>query len=296
MMTTLTLSPAYPSLFPFHALASQFPSSMSPLLHVRRRLVSLAVAAASVRQDSPTWTQAPLSLVRAASADSSLFHISIDASDSPDLISAHTTAGQYLQLRLPSAVHAKPIFLAIASPPSLAATRGEFEFLVKRVEGSTAQLLCCLQSGDVVEMSGVMGRGFEIDRISSPDDAQTILIFATGSGISPIRSLIESAFSANERPDVRLYYGARNLQRMAYQDRFKNWESLGVKIVPVLSRPDDSWKGEKGYVQAVFSRAKQILDASSTAAVLCGQKAMTEEVASVLMADGVPQDKILKNF
>lgn len=34
---------------------------------------------------------------------------------------------------------------------------------------------------------------------------------------SPIRSLIESGFGATDRQDVRLYYGARNLQRMAYQ-------------------------------------------------------------------------------
>jgi hypothetical protein len=34
---------------------------------------------------------------------------------------------------------------------------------------------------------------------------------------SPIRSLIESGFGASKRSDVRLYYGARNLKRMAYQ-------------------------------------------------------------------------------
>lgn len=34
---------------------------------------------------------------------------------------------------------------------------------------------------------------------------------------SPIRSLIESGFDATRRSDVRLYYGAMNLHRMAYQ-------------------------------------------------------------------------------
>ena len=36
---------------------------------------------------------------------------------------------------------------------------------------------------------------------------------------SPIRSLIEAGFSASERSDVKLYYGARNLERMSYQVR-----------------------------------------------------------------------------
>lgn len=35
------------------------------------------------------------------------------------------------------------------------------------------------------------------------------------------------------------------------QERFKDWQSCGVNIVPVLSQPDDSWKGERGYVQVV---------------------------------------------
>lgn len=33
------------------------------------------------------------------------------------------------------------------------------------------------------------------------------------------------------------------------QDKFKEWESSGVKIVPVLSQPDGNWSGETGYVQ-----------------------------------------------
>ncbi|KAI3781008.1 hypothetical protein L2E82_11007 [Cichorium intybus] len=83
-------------------------------------------------------------------------------------------------------------------------------------------------------------------------------------------------FSADKRSDVRLYYGARNLQRMAYQDRFKSWESSGVTIVPVLSQPTDNWAGESGYVQAAFARAKQIYAPESNGVVLCGKKQMAE--------------------
>ncbi|WJX78976.1 hypothetical protein P8452_62145 [Trifolium repens] len=45
-----------------------------------------------------------------------------------------------------------------------------------------------------------------------------------------------------------------------------------------LSQPDDSWTGESGFVQAAFSRAKEISNPLSTGAVLCGQKQMTEEL------------------
>lgn len=302
---SLSLSPSLPSssssCFHLHAHFSPSLPSMSILrclthrlprrLNLRRHRFA-SVAAAAVRQDTTVWTTAPLSEVEPAAE--ALFHITVDLSDSPDLAASHTQAGQYLQLRVPDAL--KTSFLAIASPPKLASAHGVFEFLVKSVPGSTAEILCGLKKGTVVELSQVMGNGFDMSRIDPPEKYATVFIFATGSGISPIRSLIESGFCAAERSDVRLYYGARNLQRMAYQDRFKDWESSGVKIVPVLSQPDGSWTGESGYVQAAFTRTKQITNPLSTGAVLCGQKQMTEEVTSILTADGVSSDKILKNF
>ncbi|KAE8692358.1 hypothetical protein F3Y22_tig00110840pilonHSYRG00153 [Hibiscus syriacus] len=234
---------------------------------------------------------------------------------------------RYLQLRLPDVE--KPSFLAIASPLSLTASTGAFKFLVKSVAGSMAELLCGLKKGDVVELTQAMGNSFNVDKIDPPEDYPTVLIFTIG----PIRSLIESGFGADKRSDVRLYYGARNLRRMAYQDRFKDWESSGVKVVPVISQPDDGWTGESGYVQAAFARAKQIDSPKGTGAVICGQRQMTEakpkvrgltlnekvswqrpreesnetlacmkklsscrEVSSILVADGVSKDKTLMNF
>ncbi|XP_066313691.1 fruit protein pKIWI502-like isoform X2 [Miscanthus floridulus] len=83
---------------------------------------------------------------------------------------------------------------------------------------------------------------------------------------------------------------------MAYQERFDDWESRGVKIVPVLSRPDGQWAGERGYVQNVFSRMKNIVNPSSVGAILCGHKQMTEEITRVLVAYGLSKDRILTNF
>ncbi|ESR61561.1 hypothetical protein CICLE_v10016124mg [Citrus x clementina] len=273
MALALSPSPSLPHAHVSHTLPPMSILRRIPLLHLkpqRRRLATLAAAA--VRQDITVWTPAPLAEISPAAE--SLFHVSIDISDAPDIASSHTRAGQYLQLRVVDV--GKPTFLAIASPPSIASASGAFEFLVKSVAGSTAEVLCGLKKGDVVEISQVMGRGFDVDRIQPPDEYPTVLIFATGSGISPIRSLIESGFSSKERSDVRLYYGARNLKRMAYQDKFKEWESSGVKIVPVLSQPDGNWSGETGYVQAAFSRAKKIFNPQGTGVVLCGQKQMAE--------------------
>ena len=51
-------------------------------------------------------------------------------------------------------------------------------------------------------------------------------IFFTFTCGSPIRSLIESGFGENEKVDVSLFYGARNLQRMAYQVGVSLWSTF----------------------------------------------------------------------
>ncbi|GBG77383.1 hypothetical protein CBR_g23714 [Chara braunii] len=83
------------------------------------------------------------------------------------------------------------------------------------------------------------------------------------------KALIESGFDALKRTDVRLYYGAANSSKMAYQDRFRIWRASGVNIVPVFSDPDESWDGAVGYVQ---------------------------DVISLLTDEGVQRDKVLMNF
>ncbi|KAF2317834.1 hypothetical protein GH714_041149 [Hevea brasiliensis] len=210
-------------------------------LNLNNRRSFTSVAAAAVRQDATLWSQAPLPRSNLLLSPSFTLHRRLSLSR-PAI--SHTRPGQYLQLRIPDV--AKPSFLAIASPPSYAAAKGAFEFLVKSVAGSTAELLCGLRK----EMC-------------------------------PIRSLIESGFSADRRSDVRLYYGARNLKRMAYQDRFKDWNLLVLRLYQYYHSQ-----------KAAFSRAKKIDSPLAAGAVLCGRKQMAEEVTSILVADGVSSEKI----
>ncbi|CAM6121991.1 unnamed protein product [Calypogeia fissa] len=246
----------------------------------------------SVWKQEVLWANSPVAEVEKAAE--SLFHVVLDISDNPELIEGHTAPGQFVQVKVGNT---KPAFLAIASPPNVA-RKGRLEFLIKDpgVEGSTAGILCSLGKGDKVELSQVMGNGFKVEELEPADENQTVLLFATGSGISPIRSLMEAGFGADKRTDVRLYYGARNLDRMAYQEKFKDWEASGVQIVPVLSQPGPDWNGAQGYVQAFFSKNKGIANGAQTGALLCGHKGMAQDVTELLLAEGVPKEKILLNF
>ncbi|KAF3540401.1 hypothetical protein F2Q69_00024616 [Brassica cretica] len=138
------------------------PRTQSPLLLLSTPVTTVSSPSSPPRRFSRTplsgpssslWTQL-LSLIE--SAAESLFHISIEDYNSHDLVASYTRPGQYLQLRVPDVE--KPLFLAIASPPSFTASRGAFEFFF-------GEEYCWIYGGDslwveereTVELSAVIG-------------------------------------------------------------------------------------------------------------------------------------------
>lgn len=119
---------------------------------------------------------------------------------------------------------------------------------------------------------------------------------AAGSGISPIKALIESGdLEADKRSDVRLYYGTRDAAHTAYADNIASWEKAGVKVIQVFSDGADS--GSK-YVQEVFGSDMGLdrSDKSGVGVVLCGHKDMCNAVKELVSAQGVDAEKVLLNF
>jgi hypothetical protein len=169
--------------------------------HLRLLSAAASASAAPAPPQLPTeWAEAPLACVRPATADASLFHVSLDLSAHGELLASHAAAGQFLPFRLPAAPY--PIFLAIASPPpppltpeaGLAGSGSPscFDFLVKRLPGTPSARLCDLRPGDLVHVgASVVGRGFDVARIA---DARDVLVFATGSGIRCLSILADLPF------------------------------------------------------------------------------------------------------
>lgn len=218
------------------------------------------------------------------------------------LSDSYRMPGMFVQIRQND--ESKPGFFAISSAPTIS---GYFEFLIK--ESDSSAWLSNLGPGDSVQMSPVMGKGFpmsKLDLLSYPaipeeEKPYDILLFATGSGIAPIRASIESMLNGimpKTRRSVKLFYGARYPERMAYMDRFKLWEEDGVEVIPVMSRSGESkaqWNGQTGYIQDALMDYG-IDNPKQTAALLCGVRGMTEDVKRYLIEAGVSEDRILFNF
>lgn len=204
----------------------------------------------------------------------------------------YTTPGQYVQIREPGAEKAG--FFAVASPPDAE----PFEFLIKETPPSDwspgTGWLTGSSPGTALEMSQVMGGGFKVAELL--DKVERVLLFAAGSGISPIRSTIESGLLADK--EVELYYGAQTPEKMAYRSKFEEWKKLGIDVIPVISKPDGTgWTGKTGYVQdAAKDAGAASKNPDKTAVLMCGMKGMAEDVKALCAEAGIDEASVLTNF
>jgi len=203
------------------------------------------------------------------------------------LAAGYAAPGQYVQLRVGDAD--KPAFIALASP--VGAHAAALELLVKRQPG-TAEALCELCAGDAVQVSQVLGGGFPLAQLR---EASEVFLFATGSGLSPVRALLDTpaalgGLGEGESRRLHLYVGARSPEHLAFTERLAAWEQRGVAVTRVFSADDGR------YVQHAFAAAGGARNAAATGVVLVGQKAMAEDLRTALDSAGVPRDRVISNF
>jgi len=206
----------------------------------------------------------------------------------PELARLHQAPGQVVKLRSPAGEG----FFAIASAPSVSGD-GHIDLLLKRGAPVADSLLAAAKVGARLEVSGPFGRGFPIYEARGRE----LLLFAAGSGISPIRSLVQSVLAARASYGrVALFYGQRGHEEFAYRDEQAEWARAGVHVVLCASRPGEEWSGARGYVQDVAESLSWLeIDPSGAVAFLCGMKAMVNGVREVLSRAGVDADRVFLN-
>jgi NAD(P)H-flavin reductase len=212
-----------------------------------------------------------------------LTELDLDATGTP-IPASHSRAGQYLKLSLPGKGEG---FFAIASAPG--ARGGVLEFLIKSGSG-LADALVALPVGARVQATVAQGKGFALEEAKG----RRVLLFATGSGISAVRSLIGVVL--RERASfgpVSLYFGVRTPDAFAYGPELDEWSDAGIHVVRTVSQPGASgWQGLQGYVQTHVP-PDPLSDAT---AFLCGQKAMVQGVTEALVRQGLPRERVFLNF
>jgi ferredoxin-NADP reductase len=141
---------------------------------------------------------------------------------------------------------------SIASAPRA----NQFDVCVNRVEGGFfSNLLCDLEVGQSVQVHGP--HGLFLLRAPLTDS----IFIATGTGIAPMRGFVEHLFpdSGEDRSQGRriwLVYGTRYESELYYEDFFEEIAATrpNFSYFKTLSRADNGWAGERGYVQELVQR------------------------------------------
>ncbi len=207
----------------------------------------------------------------------------------PELALHHVRPGQLLQVR--SA--AGDAVYALGNPPG--DLRGEL--LLKRGHAMADALVSSAISGGTLAVGRPFGSGFPIER-ALDDDA---LLFAVGSAIAPIRSVIEWLLARPRTGRPTLFYGERSVDDFAYRGSMERWREHGVEVVLCSSRGATSESpptGEaRGYVHEVArSHALHRIVPARTVAFLCGMKAMVVAVQATLSEAGLAADRMFLNY
>jgi NAD(P)H-flavin reductase len=182
-------------------------------------------------------------------------------------------------------------YFAIASAPEDEA----LEFLIKRTGGTSGDAggpFYNLTEGERAELVEVAGRGFTLDEHAGSD----LVFVAMGTGIAPVRSALRHALARSDQfGQIVVLYGARTPEDFCYSDETESWQSAGVELRQVISRPDGyEWAGQTGYVQSLLDHVLPNLCAP--VAFLCGSREMIEHTRERLQEMGLAPENILTNY
>ncbi|SDT46587.1 2Fe-2S iron-sulfur cluster-binding protein [Bradyrhizobium canariense] len=163
------------------------------------------------------------------------------------------------------------------------------DFHVRHIEGGrfTQDILGNLKVGEALHVELPLG-GFYF----RADDDRPLLMVATGTGLAPIKAILESLMCDPSCPPVCLYWGARTAADLYLHDEILTWSDrlYEFKFMPVLSRAAPTWRGRRGYVQDAV--AADFEDLSEHAIYLCGSPEMIFSAKQAFAARGASIEHI----
>lgn len=195
------------------------------------------------------------------------------------------TPGQFLSLQVQYRGKNCTRDYSIASAPR---PENSFDLCLNLVpHGFVTQWLFQLKPGDSVRFEGPFG----LFTLRQPVDPVSVFI-ATGTGISPIRAMLQQLRAETCPGEVWLIFGVRTEADILYREEFEEAAKENPKFhfVPILSRPGKGWAGPRGYVQTQIK--KYLENQQGFHAYVCGLKKMVYEVRHQLVSMGYPPGAI----
>lgn len=170
--------------------------------------------------------------------------------------------------------------------------------LTTRLTGSQFKnLLDSMPIGTEVEIEGPYGRflfGYELPRIA----------FLTGGiGVTPVRSMLRHLVETNgagrvSGQEIVVFYGSMTEDGIVYKSEFDEFERKidSLRVVHVITKPSESWKGHGGFITADTIRA-ELADPKAWTYYVVGPPPMITAMDNVMAQLEIPSDqRVVESF
>jgi len=193
-------------------------------------------------------------------------------------------AGQFISVHIPRNNTIVRKQYSIASPPMDPTL---LELCIKRVEGGfISNAFFSYSPGATIPIDGP--HGVFIVRTRPVAD---LFFIGTGTGISPLRSIILWLLHEQFSNRITLIFGVRNENEILYEKEFRLLaeQHPNFFFIPTISRPVQ-WKGERGHVQDHLEKVVSNPDGKEV--YICGLPPMVNAVKSKLKLIGFDRKQI----
>jgi ferredoxin-NADP reductase len=155
--------------------------------------------------------------------------------------------------------------------------------------GSLGANLAPAAPGTLVDVEGPIGT-FTMPEVPA---GGWLLFVAGGTGIAPLRAMLDHTLRRSPGPRISLLYSARRGDEFAFIDELQRHAAEGcLELHQTVTRDDSSaWSGHRGRIGRSHFEAV-LHDPDGTFCVVCGPEPLVSESVSTLKALGVPDVQI----
>lgn len=168
--------------------------------------------------------------------------------------------------------------------------KNQLEFFIKKYTNGLMSEYFFKEAkiNDLLRLEGPIGTFFLRD-----SNYKNIVFLATGTGIAPIKSILEGLDKSHEQHQNKKMWvivGARYQEDLFWEPNFKN---LNIKYIPVLSRKVNDWNGAQGYVQDIT--LKQQIDLENTQVYACGSNDMINSAKELFFKNNLKENNFFSD-
>ena len=185
--------------------------------------------------------------------------------------------------------------MSISSPAS---DLSDYEFFIRLVHGGAlTPLMWERKVGDAINIKGPKGK------FLLQDDGHTCVFVATGTGLAPFISMIETLRAEGKERDIVLLHGVSYDYDLAWREQLRDLADSGgfpLRYAATVSRPHEcpAWMGLTGRAEAVLPRLLDELGLTTENATLylCGNPDMVSAVEAFATERGFQPEQIRKEL